>query len=463
MKKMNKNLICILLSLLLVLSLAPISASAATSEPKIAAKSAILLNMDTGEVLYEKDADAKRYPASLTKMLTGILAIEYLDFSGTITCDDEAASTGGNSLHVVSGEVFNTEELVNAMMVYSANDAAVAVGKAVSGSLTEFAKLMNAKAAEFGATNSNFVNPHGLHNDEHYTTARDMAAIAMGCMQNATFVSIVCQSEYIVSATNKKASRTVESTNWLLNDEVDNHMGYVNGVKRYCKYEGVLGIKTGQTTPAGGCLVSACERDGVRLLSVVLLSDAYGRFADTIALFDWGFENYKLQTVLTGAEDMGTIAVHKGTDNIVGVELSGGLSWVVPTEASENILTTKVELDEAITAPFEKGTVVGKVTLYESGVYRGEVDIVTSSGMEEGGILSQFDIPDARARIIFRNIFLGFLLFVTLVAAFIVWRIQLKKRRRAAAVERRKAQLAAEKQKRFDFDSSYQNRYRNKE
>ncbi|MBP5749662.1 MAG: D-alanyl-D-alanine carboxypeptidase, partial [Firmicutes bacterium] len=292
MRTIKRSLI-ILLVCAAVLGGMPLRAFALTPYPRLEGSAAMLLDMTTGEVLYELNADERHYPASTTKMMTGLLAVENLDLESDITVDAEAASTPGSGIKLKEGEVMNADVMLHAMLIPSSNDCAVAIAKAISGGIDNFAVLMNARARELGCKNTNFVNPSGLHEDNHYTTARDLSIIAMACMKNERFREIVGNAEYTVPETNRSEARELVSSNLLLWDEQERHKIYVGNDLRYPKYEGTFGVKTGYTPQAGGCLVAACERDGTKLLSIVMDSSDMGRFADSIKLFDWGFENYK--------------------------------------------------------------------------------------------------------------------------------------------------------------------------
>src|SRR5665647_710931 len=295
---MKKAIFPTIMFLILCLCVSTVSVYAVTSKPNVEAEAALLMDMTTGEILYEKNINKQLYPASTTKMITCILAIENLDLQSDITISSDITKTQGNSMDLVDGEQIKVIDLLYAMMLESANDGAVALAKAISGSVPEFTVLMNEKAREYGAINTNFVNPNGLQNEAHLSTAYDLGMIAKGCMENETFRQLVTTSTYTIAATNKSKAREVESTNRLLSDKQGSTLIYVNGVLRKCRYEGAIGIKTGYTSDALGCLVSAVEKDGTTFISVILKSSDLGRFADSISLCEWGFKNYKTISVL---------------------------------------------------------------------------------------------------------------------------------------------------------------------
>lgn len=251
---------------------------------------AILLDMDSGQVLYEKDADEMNYPASTTKIMTAYLCLKYGDPKDTVTVTEHAfsdltpqASLGGLEV----GETMTVHRLLQALLVVSASEAANVVGDYVSGDHDEFVDLMNEEAQALGCTGTHFTNCHGLPNSDHYTTARDLAIIAQAAMEYKEFRDIVGSATTVMEATNCSEEQTVVSTNGILPGS------------RYpdYNYPYAIGIKTGHTSVAGYCLVSAADKEGTRLLCVVMGTP--GRlesFAETIKLFEWGYDNYDMLT-----------------------------------------------------------------------------------------------------------------------------------------------------------------------
>ncbi|HCB94162.1 MAG TPA: D-alanyl-D-alanine carboxypeptidase, partial [Selenomonas sp.] len=228
-----------------------LSASAAEA-PAITADSAILVEATTGRVVYEKNADEERPPASMTKMMTCILALEQLRPRTLVTISPVAANTEDVALDWKPGEQLEAQELLKALMMISENGAAVALAQHISGNLPRFSTLMTEKAAELGCKNTQLMNPNGLPNSAHYSTARDMAKIAMYCMKNKEFRNLVGQVKSDIRWTSPKGkSEVLENTNELLET-----------------YPGATGIKTGWTSAAGGCLAASAKRNGVELIVI---------------------------------------------------------------------------------------------------------------------------------------------------------------------------------------------------
>ena len=433
-----KKIVVISLIMAVMLGGMPLQAFALTSVPKLEGSAAILIDMTTGEVLYENNADERRYPASTTKMMTGLLALENLDLESDITVDAEAAGTGGNGIRLKEGEVMNADVMLHAMLIPSSNDCAVAIAKAVSGSVDSFAALMNARARELGCKGTNFVNPNGLHDDNHYTTARDLAIIAMECMKNEHFREIVSQAEYTVPETNRSEARELVSSNLLLWDEQERHKIYVGNDLRYPKYEGTFGIKTGYTQQAGGCLVAACERNGTKLLSVVMQCSDMGRFADTIKLFNWGFENYRTYTVLHGGYSFGDVKVGHGEFNKVEAVLLTDVAYTLPSDVTADTLSARAVLQEKLTAPVKKGDDVGTVTLYKGDEPVGTFRAVAAKSVAEGGLLSYFGIENSTAKGIWTALLVLLLIALAVLAGYVAVmrrKTRIKKARKAAKMK----------------------------
>jgi D-alanyl-D-alanine carboxypeptidase (penicillin-binding protein 5/6) len=255
------------------------SNTANVSQPQIASEGAVLLDAQTGTILYGKNAEAKYYPASITKLMTALLVAERSNLSDTVVFSKAATTnleSGAVTLGLVEGDRLTVEQSLYGLMLKSANEVANGLAEHVSGSVSGFAALMNAKAKELGCTNTNFVNPNGLNNSGHYTTPHDMALIARAAFQNDKVRKVTSTVSYQIPATKKAAARTITMGHKMIN----------SGDSRY--YPGVIGGKTGYTSAAGNTLVTCAEKNGVRLVVVVMKSKST-HYADTKALLDYGF------------------------------------------------------------------------------------------------------------------------------------------------------------------------------
>lgn len=383
MKRLLTVALTVIVALSMILGTAVcVCAAPSKNEPEVEATTAILIDSKTGEVLFSKNENVQLTPASMTKIMTALLAIENLDMDTVVTIDDETPYTEGNIIYMHKGEKFTVEQLLKAMLVTSANDCAVALAKTMSGTIKDFSNLMNGKAKELGAKNTNFVNPNGLDDKGHVSTAYDMAMIAKEAMKNETFREIVAMTSYTVPKTNKNKKRPLYTTNRLLSDKYNDIV--VNGEYRKPYYKNAIGIKTGYTPVALGCLTAAAEKNGTELISVVMHSSDFGRFADTIALFEYGFANYSTYTVYDKGEAVETIKVKGGKPD----EVKGITSWdaCVTLQKGENkdLVTEKIVWDNNLVAPIAKGTTVGAITLYKDGEPVAVTDIVAADKVEEG-------------------------------------------------------------------------------
>ena len=270
-------------------------------------ESAILIESKTGKVLFEKNMHDKKYPASTTKILTAIIAIEKCNLSEKATASEKAISSlekGYTKADIQVGETFTIEELLNVLILQSANEAACIIAEHISGSTEEFAKLMNEKAKEIGCKESNFVNPNGMHDENHYSSAYDLAMIARYAMKNKTFRELVIKKECSLPHTEfwgdeqveEHGERNFKNTNQLLNPESKYYYPYANG------------IKAGFTTPAKNCLVSSSNKNGFEVITVVLHAESTednlsARYVDTINLFEYAYNNYNIDDILKEYEN----------------------------------------------------------------------------------------------------------------------------------------------------------------
>lgn len=339
------------------------SISFGTTEIDINAEAGLLVEVSTGKVLYEKNAYKKMYPASTTKILTAILVLENCNLDDIVTVSRSALSNipqGYVTCNLQAGEEISVKDLLYALMVPSANDAAFVLAEHVGGSVENFANMMNKKAEEIGCTGTHFVNPNGIHDDNHYTTAYDLYLMANYAMKNDTFKDIVSTTNYILPLTNKYNSndRVLTTTNDLLKKNSKNY---------YYKY--AIGIKTGHTTEAGNCLVAESSKDDFNLISVVLNgrtnSDGLNdRYIDTINLFDYGYENYIFSNIIEKNSIITSIDVSNATKDTKNLDLIADNTITALHDNSLDLNTLKpdIHLNEDISAPISIGDKIGTAT-----------------------------------------------------------------------------------------------------
>lgn len=315
-KILSKSCLAFLLSLALILSVfSPVQAAEFPSSwpqaPEIAEETGILMEATTGQVLFDKEMDETRYPASTTKIMTALLILENVkDLSQTVTFTDVITpdlAPGNSTINAQVGEQLTVEECLYGIMLASANEVCTQMAVYVAGSVENFVSMMNKRVAELGCENTHFVNANGLPDPNHYTTAHDLARILAAAIQNEDFCRISGSASYTIPPTNMTPySRNLENSNALIK-EGEYH------------YEGVIAGKTGHTEAAKNTLVTAASRDGMTLVCVVLRSDGENRFIDTVSLFDYGFNNFHLSPLywLDPQNPSGYVVLPKGIESNV--------------------------------------------------------------------------------------------------------------------------------------------------
>lgn len=317
------------------------------------ATSAILLDADSGRVLYEQNADVKMLIASTTKIMTALVAIREGDLADIVTVKREATLTEGSSMYLKEGEQLTLETLLYGLMLCSGNDAAVAIADHVGGSQAGFVKLMNETARELGMNGSSFANPNGLDDEKHYSTARDMAVLACAAMENETLVRIVSTRSITIGG------RTMTNHNKLL-----------------ALMDGCIGLKTGYTRAAGRTLVSCAERNGQRLVAVTLQDG--NDWADHQGLYEYGFSSYPAKRAAVLGETLDRAAVRGGLCATVPLVAADNFFW--PLAEGER-LETRVELDGPLTAPVTAGTRAGQAVFTLNGKEVGRVDLLCGASV----------------------------------------------------------------------------------
>lgn len=363
---------------------------ALTEQPEISADAAILIDSSSEKVLYSKNENQKMYPASTTKILTAILTIENCNLNDVVTVPYEAISsiTSGYSVAALqTGEQLTVEQLLQVMLVHSANDAANVLAFHVSGSIENFANLMNNKVSELGLTNTHFTNPSGMHDENHYTTAHDLAIIMKYCMKNDTFRSLSSLKYCTIPATNKYDVRVFNTTNELLiYDNRDVSSNY------YYKY--AIAGKTGYTTQAKNCLVSVAKKENLELICVVLSAGIYpnnvsAKFVDTKSIFDYGYNNYTIKKLREKDAIATQIEIGNGTKETRNLDLliSNDLSALVTQDEFDTEFEPQIELQDNLFAPIAQGQVVGKITYTIDGIQYSS-NLLASHSVEQSGFIT---------------------------------------------------------------------------
>lgn len=401
------------------------SSAEATQAVKIEAQSAIVMDVNSGKILYEKDAYSERQPASVTKIVTCMLALEHLQLDQEIKAK-RSGTKMGSIINVKKGEVFTAEQLIYALMLPSANDAAVTLAEEIGGDVDSFCSMMDAYAKKCGAKSTHFRNPNGLNwagQEDHLTTAYDLAMITKEALKNETFRKVVGTLTYTIPATNKSKARKLVNTNkFLWPDSYYEKLEAKekkkeNPTKVYHapEYDGVIGVKTGLTSTAGGCFVGTVDRNGTELIAVILHSDQDQRFNDAAKLWDYTLENCYDTTVLHAKDSIvAQVRVKKGEVRKVEAAVTEQVAVTLPKGESTEDVYVKVSKDD-LSAPVKKGDKVGVITVYNGETLMDEIVLSAAADVEEGGFLANFGIPDDLAILVY-----GILIVLVLIAIVLV-------------------------------------------
>ena len=330
------------------------------SEPVINARSALVMDFESGTILYEKNAYRKRPMASTTKIMTAIIALENCDLDEEVIISKKAAGMGGSVMGLKAETSIKMIDLLHGMLICSGNDAAVAVAEHIGGSIEGFSELMNQKALELGAYSTSFSNPHGLDAENHYTTAYDLAKITRYALNNPVFNEIVKKTEFYYEG------RTLKNTNEMLS-----------------LYEGADGVKTGYTGLAGRCLVTSATHNDMRFISVVLFCDTKNlRTSSSQKILDYSFDEYGKVLLMEKGRILGSVKVERSRNlQEIMVASAEDLKAVLKYSERDN-LYTRISLPESIAAPVRQGTILGTVSIYQGDQIIAETSLIGLNGSQ---------------------------------------------------------------------------------
>lgn len=508
MKKTRVLSVILLLSLLLSVLSLPVFAAAAETEPTDATEetaapwendltgyrqnlladapeyeagceTALLLELNSGTVVYAKNAESMVYPASLTKIMTCMVTLEYAskDLDKMVTVSDTALAgiaEAGGDVRLQAGERLTLRDLLYYLMVNSTNEAGNVIAEYVAGDIPSFVSLMNKTARDLGCTGTRFANTHGLHESGHYTTARDLSIITRKALTYELFREITNTAEYTVPATNLSDEKKLTTTNYLILNDGNRYLAD-NGNYYTYYLEEASGIKTGYTSAAGRCVISRANDGNMDLLCIIMgaetrmMSDGsarYDNFVEAKKLFNYGFSNFAYAKVATaGMAPMFSVDVQYAKDKR-GVVLipSADVSCLLPKEYDKDKVTTSYELNDAkgLVAPLEKGQKVGTLYMYYDGKVVGTTELETLTAVEEKGVdkalaeLIGKDTPDEEKSLLQKLLGYWYVPIVAIVGLFLLLivrnaiyrhsrRKNLERRRRRAMIRDAKA---AESQRR---------------
>ncbi|MEG2322060.1 MAG: D-alanyl-D-alanine carboxypeptidase family protein [Bacilli bacterium] len=370
---MKKIIGCLLVSLLFI----PFNLVKADTPLAPHATSVIVLEPTTGEVIYERNANERRHPASMTKIMTMLLVVEAIDkdlikWDDLITVSKKASSMGGSQILLEENEKMSVEDMFKGLSIASGNDAAVALAEKIGGSEEIFVEMMNKRANELGLVDTNFKNSHGLDEANHYSTAHDMAYMAKELIKHPKvleFTSIY--EDYLRKGTNK--------TFWLVN---------TNKLVRF--YDGVDGLKTGYTAEAGFCMTATAKINNMRIITTVMGEpDSKTRNADVTSILDYVYAQYALKNIVTSQAILKEVNISKGKIEKIGIVAKEDINNLYKKNDQKKEITYDIEVDK-ITAPVRKGDTVGKLILKENGIVLKELALTVASDVKKANIFELY-------------------------------------------------------------------------
>lgn len=352
----------LLLALAIVLGVLSFSSPAAGTEPSVSAQAAVVMDVKTGQVLYSKEPSKRMYPASTTKILTALVVLQNARLDDRVKASGAVVNTEGSAIWLKEGEELAVSDALYALMLNSANDVAMALAEKVGGSVDNFVKMMNRTAKACGATDSNFNNPHGLPDENHYTTALDLARITRVAMGNRFFREVVATKTKNIKRASPQDLSLLSNHNRLL-----------------WRYNGAIGVKTGYTSEARQCLVAAARREGRELIAVVLGSEG-NVWGDAAGLLDYGFSAYRLVELVKAGQVVGRFPVRKGAALVEG-KPSRSFWYNVPIEGEPFLLPHWELKMQPVTAPLAQGKCIGEIVFSGQQGEIGRVSIVAGNSV----------------------------------------------------------------------------------
>lgn len=428
------------LSFALLLPLFSLTSADAYEDFTLDAKAGLLIEADTGEILYEKNAHQENFPASLTKVMVALLVFEAID-EGKIALTDsvtatesafEGLSSDGSTANIVPGETMTVEQLLNCMLIVSANEACNILAEAVcgEGNISQFVQRMNERAAALGCENTHYVNTSGLHDPDHYTTAWDIYLITRALMPYEKFMEICNSKSAEIAETDHNQRHVLHSTNRLISNWRE--LGYL--------YRDAQGIKTGSTPEAGYCLISSALRGSRHMISVVLgaervtLEDGVTiqtrSFSETSRMFDWGFDNFVLRDILSSSDLVQEVPVALSSEaSYVSTHAAEDIACLLPDNVEPDMLERTVTLtNDTVDAPVSAGDVLGKLTLSYNGKVYAETDLLALNDVSASWFLTaQRRVSDFFAKPLVRILLI---VVVLLIVALVVYVTMFSRRRR---------------------------------
>ena len=384
-------------------------------EPTLVSEAAFLMDNKTKKILYDKNSEKKMYPASTTKIVTAILTLENCKLDDMVTVNYDAIMAvpkGYSTANLQIGEQLTIEQLLQLLLIPSANDAANVLAEHVGGSIDSFISMMNTKVNELGLHNTHFTNTYGKHDENHYTTAKDLAYIFKYCIKNENFRKISGMASCAIASTNKYGPRKYTSTNQLVDPSNKNY------------YQFLTAGKTGFTTQAGDCLVSCSYQNNLELICVILggktTNGTSTRFSETKTLYEYAYNNYLLKQIADTNTAIHKIEISNATSETKNLDLlpEKSIDALITTEQENESFEPELNLQEKISAPIEQGTILGKAKYKINGIEY-EVNLIASHSVEKSKLLN----------IIFQ-------LLVLMLIVFLIYKLLFHKKRKTRKVKK---------------------------
>lgn len=385
MIEMKRKVLAVLLMMVMVFTSVSPTFAASVKKPSITAQGAVVYCQNTGEIIYSKNKNKKLYPYSITKMMTVLLAVQNLPLDQEVTISKRAAQEGEATMNLKAGEVVTVKDLIYGTLVLSGNDAAWALGEAVSGNMKDFVKLMNKTAKNIGCENTHFTNPNGMHDDNHYTTAYDMLQITKLALSNETIRKAAGTTKYKMAATNKSDARVMKT-----------HVPFITEKKKTGFYAG----KTGYWSDDDCSIVLGYEKDSLQLFVVVIGDTKDDREDDVEAITEYATKKIEGVKVIGKGKEQGKVRIKHGAKTRLATYTAEIGYAYLPKEASESLISTKVVMQSDVEAPVKSGDVVGKLEIYVAEDLVNEVDLVVKEDVETGWFPSYLGISNMATIII---------------------------------------------------------------
>ena len=429
--------------------------ASALEEPSVVAHSVVLADMNSDHILYEKNMNEVVAPASLTKIMTILIAVEAVE-SGECSLSDMITAqadcrigmeSDSSTADLFPGDTLSLEDLLYCAMLASANEACNIIGTYLSGSISAFVGRMNERAAQIGCRNTHFANTNGLTDPDHYSTAYDFSLITREAIRHELFMTVVNTLSHDIPETSMAQARTLNSTNALICADSMYGSGYL--------YEGASGVKTGYTRAAGYCLISTATRKDVGIICIVMGStgpfnsdrEDYGNFEDTIRLYNWAFDNYAYRTVLTASDGIQKVTVDLASgDGVAILRPQKEVTLLLPKDYDPTTMTVsniRIQEDKLV-APISAGTVLGTADISIDGRYYETIDLVTNLNIE----VSRNELLRRQFRNVTSSIWfkLGVGLFVVIILCYLLLVARYRKLRRQHLREQKLAEIRRRKQ-----------------